>query len=132
MSIAMCLLLGFTVWVVLAWMVRDELYPSGFFIGLVIACGLSWLFFGEQTESRKEWDRAEAAREEAERQPRVIREADGCKVYAFKAGDRWHYFTRCANQTTTDSSYTVRSGKTSRTETESITTTNTTEPTHER
>ena len=33
--------------------------------------------------------------------PHVIREADGCKVYAFKDGDKWHYFARCINGTVT-------------------------------
>lgn len=60
---------------------------------------------------------AVAAQVKADQTPRVIREADGCKVYAFKAGDKWHYFTRCLNSTTkTDRTYevcrTVSSGKT--------------------
>jgi len=60
-----------------------------------------------------EWakERAEEARQKAEEQrrqetPHVVREADGCKVYAFKSGDRWHYFTRCPNAVTvTDTAY---------------------------
>lgn len=71
--------------------------------------------------ARAEDDARNAAREAAERQPHVIREADGCKVYAFKVDGRYSYFTRCKDTTTTESSYTVRSGKSSRTETESIT-----------
>lgn len=55
---------------------------------------------------RAEGARQRAAKEEADRQPRVVREADGCKVYAFKSGDRWHYFTRCPNaHTVTDTAY---------------------------
>ena len=57
--------------------------------------------------------RAEARRREET--PHVIRESDGCKVYAFKAGDSLHYFTRCPNSTTkTDRTYKVcrQSGKT--------------------
>ena len=51
-------------------------------------------------------DKARAAREERERTPHVIREADGCKVYAWKGGDRYHYFTRCPNsRTTTQQNY---------------------------
>jgi hypothetical protein len=65
----------------------------------------------------------EAAQDAADRQPRVIREVDGCKVYAFKSG-HWHYFTRCPLETTTEGNRTVRSGKTSRTESETITTQN--------
>jgi hypothetical protein len=53
----------------------------------------------------------EIAKVQAEQTPHVIREADGCKVYAFKAGDSTHYFTRCPNATvTTDRSYTVACG----------------------
>lgn len=73
---------------------------------------------------KAESDKRAEAQAAADMQPRVIREVDGCKVYAFKSGDRWHYFTRCADQTTTESSYDVRSGKTTRTEVESITTKN--------
>lgn len=61
----------------------------------------------------------------ADLQPRVIREVDGCKVYAFKssAEGRWHYFTRCPGErTTTDTTNTVRSGKTTRQETTQIVT----------
>jgi hypothetical protein len=64
---------------------------------------------------------AEAAQAKAEATPHVIREADGCKVYAFKAGDRYHYFTRCpGSSTTTESSWTERHGKSSVTKTETI------------
>lgn len=124
MSVFICLLIGFAICVVLAWMVRDDIEPSGFFVMLGICCLVSWMVFGETPEWKKRADAEDEARRAAERKPRVIREADGCKVYAFKEGDRWHYFTRCPEQTTTESSYSVRSGKTTRTETESITTTN--------
>ena len=54
----------------------------------------------------------------AEITPRKVSEANGCTVYAFKPSDRWLYFTKCANsETTTQNQYTVRSGKTSHTET---------------
>lgn len=33
--------------------------------------------------------------------PHVIREVDGCKVYAFESERSNHYFTRCPNSTTT-------------------------------
>lgn len=97
------------------------------FVFLICAFGL--LLFGvhscEQTDSAKESRRKEAERKAAESRPHVIREADGCKVYAFKLDARWHYFTRCPNaSTTTDSPYTVctGSGKTRscKTKTESI------------
>lgn len=65
---------------------------------------------------------ATAAKEARDRTPRVYSEADGCTVYQFKAGDRWSYFTKCPGRVTTEVPYTVRSGKTSKTETQSITT----------
>ncbi|MEX3764494.1 hypothetical protein [Paraburkholderia phenoliruptrix] len=50
------------------------------------------------------------ARERADATPHVIREADGCKVYAFKSGD-WHYFTRCGSTVTTERNWSERQGK---------------------
>lgn len=54
--------------------------------------------------------KADAAQQIAQRRanetPHVVREADGCKVYAFLSGDRYHYFTRCPDsRTTTDRSW---------------------------
>ena len=37
---------------------------------------------------------------EKDKIPRVISEVDGCKVYAFSDGSKWHYFTRCENSHT--------------------------------
>jgi hypothetical protein len=66
---------------------------------------------------------AEAAQERADMEPHVIREGDGCKVYAFKAGDAYHYFTRCGDgSVTTDRQYQERHGKTTETKTETIVT----------
>lgn len=75
----------------------------------------------DQSEANQERKRQYEARLAAEKVPRVITEKDGCKVYAFKAGDRWHYFTRCPSGTTTEGTYTTtkRSGKTTTTETHS-------------
>lgn len=50
---------------------------------------------------------AAAQAEQRERTPHVVREADGCKVYAFKDGGRYHYFTRCPMVTSTESSWEV-------------------------
>jgi hypothetical protein len=51
------------------------------------------------------------AQDRADATPHVIREADGCRVYAFKAGD-WHYFTRCNDGgVTTERRWTERQGK---------------------
>lgn len=68
---------------------------------------------------RKEKKRKELEVKEA--QPHIIREADGCKVYTFKANGRWHYFTKCGKDVTTESSYSVSCGKNcSKTEVETI------------
>ena len=37
----------------------------------------------------------------ARRTPHVIREADGCRVYAFEDGGHQHYFVRCGHDRTT-------------------------------
>lgn len=96
---------------------------------VLLICCIALFMFGvhacEQTDSAKETRRKVAERRAADSRPHVIREADGCKVYAFKLDDRWHYYTRCPNaSTTTDSPYTVctGSGKTTscKTKTESI------------
>lgn len=75
-------------------------------------------------------ERAEAQAQEArESTPHVIREADGCKVYEFKSGGRFHFFTRCPSYTTTQRNYEEchQSGKTKHCEVKSevVNTTNT-------
>ena len=70
----------------------------------IVAVGIFGISSCQQSDWYKE-DRAKKA--EAERReatPHVIREADGCKVYAFKSGERYHYFTRCPDSRTTTSS----------------------------
>jgi hypothetical protein len=81
--------------------------------------------FGVYKCNTSEWYKADQARDaaqaRAEATPHVIREADGCKVYAFKAGDRTHYFTRCPDsKTSTESSWTERHGKSTVTKSETI------------
>lgn len=92
-------------------------------ITLLACTGL--LIFGisscQETEWYKESERQKAIDEQRERTPHVIREADGCKVYAFKAGD-WHYFTRCGETVTTERQYEVREGKATKKKTETIVT----------
>jgi hypothetical protein len=81
----------------------------------IFACFLLLLIFGikscTETEWYKESERADEAQRKADAMPHVIREADGCKVYAFRGGDTWHYFTRCATTTTTERHYTQSCGK---------------------
>jgi len=100
--------------------IEDYLFVS--FLLFIVLC-----MFGIKSCAESDWHqenlKKEAAQNEADKQPRVIREVDGCKVYAFKS-DYWHYFTRCPSETTTDTAHVVRSGKTSRTEYDSIVTQN--------
>lgn len=78
-------------------------------------CVISLSVFGLHRCHTSEWNqeilRKEAARYEADRTPHVIREADGCKVYAFMSDGRWHYFTRCQSMTTTETTRTEKCGK---------------------
>lgn len=78
------------------------LYPAVAF--LVAFIGGTYLTKISDSYQQQEHERAK--RERRESIPHVIREADGCKVYAFLAAERYHYFTRCPNErTTTDSSW---------------------------
>ncbi len=91
----------------LAWSCNEYAISLFFF-----AIGGYWLWCAHDntTPETKAVKAAEekARKDERVRQetPHVVREADGCKVYAFKSRDRWHYFTRCPNATTvTDTAY---------------------------
>lgn len=60
----------------------------------------------EWAKERAAEEAAKVAQRRANETPHVVREADGCNVYAFKSGERWHYFTRCPNaHTVTDTAY---------------------------
>ncbi len=77
----------------------------------------------EHVAARYAEQQADAAAARAAATPHVITESpDGCKVYKFRDEQRDHYFTSCPDShTTTDSSHEERSGKTSSTIIESIT-----------
>ncbi|RQZ76439.1 hypothetical protein DF052_00350 [Burkholderia glumae] len=61
-----------------------------------------WGVFSDGAKRAMERDRArDRAQAAADATPHVIREADGCKVYAFRADSNWHYFTRCPDGTVT-------------------------------
>jgi hypothetical protein len=64
----------------------------------------------EGTEYMKSHRAKAVADEKRKSTPHVIREADGCKVYAWYDG-AWHYFTRCSSVVTTERSYTESCGK---------------------
>jgi len=59
----------------------------------------------------REHERERSEQEHAEDKPHVIREADGCKVYAFKSSGSYHYFTRCGEAVTTERTYSEACGK---------------------
>lgn len=81
------------------------------FIWMLLVWLIGFMIYDTKYDQQAIADRqAEAAREAAQRKanetPHVVREADGCKVYAFLSGDRYHYFTRCPDsKTTTDTSW---------------------------
>ena len=79
---------------------------STLFVCAVVGLPIFGLYSRQQSEWRRDGERAQAERERREATPHVVREADGCKVYAFKhVGGRYHYFTRCGSTTTTSSSW---------------------------
>lgn len=89
--------------------------------GWASVCGIAAVMFGywsyegttpEHLAKVAADEKAAQERERREMTPHVIREADGCKVYAWKGGDsKYHYFTRCPNsQTSTTRNYTECTG----------------------
>lgn len=74
----------------------------------VIVATVTLIVWTENSEWKQEERRQEAEAARRAAIPHVIREADGCKVYAFTAGGKEHYFTRCADSVTTDRSYDVK------------------------
>ena len=86
-------------------------------LGVVVGiptCTYRSCFSDEALNERQVKRAAEQAQEALDAVPRVIREIDGCKVYAFKSQGMWHYFTRCPASTTTNRTYEQchKSGKT--------------------
>ncbi|MEX3935064.1 hypothetical protein AB4Y32_25280 [Paraburkholderia phymatum] len=99
---------------------EDVLGPLMWLV-IVIAC-----LFGVYKCTSSDWytaqQRAEEAQAAADARPHVIREADGCKVYAFKSGSDWHYFTRCGSEVSTERNWSERHGKTTEHKSETIVT----------
>lgn len=94
-------------------------YPDSvtFTIWIVLVC-IPWAMWHWRESPQEEAVRK--AREAAERKvretPHVIREADGCKVYAFESGGRNHFFTRCPASTDTETTWSESCGKSCRKE----------------
>lgn len=70
--------------------------------GALLAAATALVYGCTESDWAKREEAARLAQERADATPHVIREADGCKVYAFKSGDNWHYFTRCGTTVTTE------------------------------
>ena len=120
-----CALALLCIWLASKCFADDVPIPGA--ISLVLAVGAAVIAYDAYLPSSKAERAAEVAarekRQAAARIPHVIREADGCKVYAFENGGRLHYFTRCGSErTSTESSWTEKSGKTTVTKTETINT----------
>ena len=111
------IMLGIVLAGLLYWAYVEEFLPTLIFLlvvlGGVVSCNQSEWYQSGQREA----DARHEAQEKVEATPHVIREADGCKVYAFKSGGLYHYFTRCPEGTTTEGHHqeTTGSGKNART-----------------
>lgn len=123
-----------TILAFIAWVLFTDEYECHWMLGLLFSVASFFCGSAAWNESKPERIAAHAAEKAAQEAlrkanetPHVIREADGCKVYAFLSGDRYHYFTRCKDQTTTDTSWEEcrQSGKSRicETKTESVTVT---------
>lgn len=116
MLIGLIIVLGF---IAIASLMADEF---GAFLIFILAFFVA-LGYNEATSPEGK-ERSRKAEEEAKRAaiPHVIRQADGCKVYAFTT-DREHYFTRCGSTVTTETNWTKSCGKScTRHESDTITT----------
>lgn len=111
MNIAIGIIAGFALLALLYWaLVNDCLGFICFCLAIVI---------GVSSCNRSDWYAEHSRKVEIENArteaynatPHVIREADGCKVYTFEAGDKWHYFTRCQANTVTESHHNESCGK---------------------
>lgn len=97
--------IAFAIWLLYMSWKRDQARYGVPGLFLLVICFMVFM----ETRPEKVAERAAAA--EAERRaaiPHVIREVDGCKVYAFNAGGHTHYFTRCGSNVTTTRHYTEK------------------------
>ena len=125
MSFWLCFLAGLAVCSALAWYVTDDVTPAGFFTGLVICVFLVWLLFGKEPDFIKAARIEQSERDRLNQIPHVVRELDGCKTYRVMIDMRWHYYTRCSDQTTHMAPRTESCGKScTRTEIDSTTVAN--------
>lgn len=97
-----------------------EVIVGIFWILVVISLAAALVMFLGNTIASSEWRQQQRrdldAQFQADAQPRVIREFDGCQVWAFKPSPNghWSYVTKCKDRSvTTDSGHTERRGKSS-------------------
>lgn len=98
--------------VALALFICSIRWESGFCgaMGVIIMC-VTGMTACQNSDYEKNRKAEERARDIADAKPRPFSQsADGCTVYTFRT-DRWRYFTRCTNQTTTDNDYKESCGK---------------------
>lgn len=79
-------------------------------LAFLILC-LTGVVSCQQSDWSKERDRQVEIQRKEDEKPRIVRSVDDCNVYAFKVGDRWHYFTKCGKTTTTETTYKESCGK---------------------
>lgn len=72
----------------------------------IVSTVVSYYISLPETKERYENNMRERKEQiEKDKNPHVIREADGCKVYQFLGDNsKWYYFTRCENSSTVTSS----------------------------
>lgn len=87
---------------------------SSFFFMLAVVAGAWSMYHWRDTPEESAAKAQETIRERAERErPKKINEIDGCSIYSFYrvADGRNHYFTKCSDKVTTESSHTESCGK---------------------
>lgn len=85
-----------------------------FFLILIVVIGSWALYHWRDTPEESAAKVQERIREQTERErPQKINEIDGCSIYTFYriSDGRNHYFTRCSDKVTTESSHTESCGK---------------------
>lgn len=108
MEVAILILALLLVWVVVTHYFDGEgmVWASLF----VVLIWVMWFTRDSPAEAAVK-DARKATERLARETPHVVREADGCKVYAFERHGRDHYFTRCPATTDTETNWKESCGK---------------------
>lgn len=90
-------------------------WDNGSFFFILVVVITAWsMYHWRDTPEEHTIKVQEKIREDAERErPRKINEVDGCSIYTFYriSDGRNHYFTKCSDKVTTESSHTESCGK---------------------